>query len=227
MVFAARAFFLSCGLLAQVRRGPIAKSSSKEGKPARGVNAQVFKVLSHPLRGHIFLLLRESVAAPSELAKKLEEKSVENVSVENVSYHCREMAKADVIELVGTGRGRTGGLKHFYRATAKPVLDTEDWARIPKPVRELESSRSAELVVSDLSIAIKEATFDSHDARSLLRSPMVLDSQGIYESGEAMMEALDKHAEIQDRALARLVENGEEGINFHAILLGFPMPPKQ
>lgn len=182
-------------------------------------------MLSHPLRGHIFLLLRERIAAPSELVEKLKE-SHENASVENVSYHCREMAKVGVIELVATGRGRTGGLKHFYRATARPILDTEDWAKIPKPVRELETSRTAELVVNDLSIAIKEATFDSHDARSLLRSPMVLDSQGIYESGEAMMEALDKHAEIQERALARLIENKEEGTNFHVILLAFPMPPR-
>jgi hypothetical protein len=41
-----------------------------------------------------------------------------------------------------------------------------------------------------------------------------------------MMEALDKHAEIQARASQRLAEHGEEGRNFNVILLAFPMPPR-
>jgi DNA-binding transcriptional ArsR family regulator len=197
------------------------QESKKKQKFAPGVNEKVFKVLSHPLRGHIFILLRERVAAPSELAELLGEQ------VEKVAYHCRQMAKPDigVIELVATDN-RHGGTKHYYRATARPLLDTEEWAEIPKPVRELETTRSAQLVVSDLSAAIKEGTFDSHDARSLLRSPMVIDSQGIHESAEVMMEALDKHSDIQARASQRLAESGEEGTNFRAILLAFPMPSR-
>jgi DNA-binding transcriptional ArsR family regulator len=199
----------------------VAAQESKKRKFAPGVNEKVFKVLSHPLRGHIFILLRERVAAPSELAELLGER------VENVAYHCRQMAKPDigVIELVATDN-QHGGTKHYYRATARPLLDTEEWAEIPKPVRELETTRSAQLIVSDLSTAIKEGTFDSHDARSLLRSPMVLDSQGIHESAKVMMEALDKHSDIQARASQRLAESGKEGTNFRAILLAFPMPSR-
>lgn len=197
----------------------MAAQELKKRKLAPGVNEKVFKVLSHPLRGHIFLLLRERVASPSELAEMLGE------GVEKVAYHCRQMAKPGigVIELVATDN-RRGGTKHYYRATARPLLDTEEWAKIPKPVRELETARSAQLVIGDLSAAIKEGTFDSHDARSLLRSPMVIDSQGIYESAKVMMEALDKHADIQARANQRLADSGEEGENFRVILLAFPMP---
>lgn len=197
----------------------MAVQGSKKRKLAPGVNEKVFKVLSHPLRSHIFLLLRERVASPSELAELLGER------VEKVAYHCRQMAKPDigVIELVATDN-RRGGTKHYYRATARPLLDTEEWARIPKPVRELETARSAQLVISDLSAAIKEGTFDSHDARSLLRSPMVIDSQGVHESAQVMMDALDKHADIQASANQRLAESSEEGMNFRVILLAFPMP---
>jgi DNA-binding transcriptional ArsR family regulator len=199
----------------------VAVQGTKKRKPAPGVNEKVFKVLSHPLRGHIFLLLRERVASPSELAELLGER------VEKVAYHCRQMAKPDigVIELVATDN-RRGGTKHYYRATARPLLDTEEWAKIPKPVRELETARSAQLVISDLSAAIREGTFDSHDARSLLRSPMVIDSQGVHESAKVMMDALDKHADIQASANQRLAENSEEGMNFRVILLAFPMPSR-
>lgn len=200
----------------------MAKSKGKDRKHAPGINEQIFKALSHPVRGHIFLALREHVASPSELVPVVEELG-KPTNVEAVAYHCRLLARAGVIELVATDN-RSGGTKHYYRATARPLLDTEEWAKIPKPVREIETTRTAQLVVDDLRISVGEGTFDFHDARSLLRSTMVVDSKAIYESAEVMMDALDKHADIQARASQRLAENGEHGQNLHVILLAFPMP---
>jgi DNA-binding transcriptional ArsR family regulator len=200
----------------------MAKTKSKRTrKHAAGVNAEVFKALSHPLRCRILVLLTERVASPRELADLLEE------TLDNVSYHCRKMAEAEVglIELVATDQ-RHGGTQHYYKATARPILDTEEWEKVPRMVREVGTVSVAQLVVGDLSEAIRGGTFDTSPARSLLRMPMVVDEDGLKETGDAAMRLVDEFAEIQARSAARLAEEGEEGMNIATAILAFPVPSR-
>lgn len=163
-------------------------------------------------------MLSERVASPSEMAEMLED-----ASTENIAYHCRKMQKAGVVELVGTG---SGGKQHFYKAVARFALDTEEWEQIPKIIREASSVSVSQLVVGDLGAAIRAGTFDSHPARSLLRMPMVLDSQGIEESAAVTMAALDALADVQARSAHRLAESGEVGVNVSSAILVYPAPDK-
>jgi DNA-binding transcriptional ArsR family regulator len=192
--------------------------SRKRSFHAARANAAVFDALSHPLRSRIFVLLAERVASPSEIAEMLGD-----ASTENIAYHCRRMDKAGVVELVGIG---SGGKQHFYKATARPILDTEDWEQIPKVLREASTVSVSQLVVGDLGAAIRAGTFDSHPARSLLRMPMVLDLMGIEETAKVTMTALDELAEVQARSAERMTESGETGINVSSAILVYPAPDK-
>jgi len=195
---------------------PKAKTT-KSRKHAAGVNAEVFKALADPLRGRIFVILSEQVASPREISEMLEE------SLENVAYHCRVMAKKEVglIELIGTDK-KHGGTQHFYRATARPVLDTDQWERVPRPVREVGTVSVGQLMVGDLSQAIKMGTFDSRPARSMLRMNMVLDEEGFEDTASAAMAYLDALTEIQAQAAERLSEQGKEGFNVATATLVYP-----
>lgn len=190
---------------------------SKTAKHAAGVNAEIFAALSDPLRGRILVLLHERVASPREMAGMLEEK------LENVAYHVRVLLQKELIELVATD-GRKGGKEHFYRATARPVLNTEDWEKIPKVVRETGTVSVGQLIIGDLSEAVKAGTFDRDTARSMLRTPLVLDQQGIEETAPATMDLLDRLSDIQARAAARMSEEGTTGFNVASAILVFRMP---
>jgi DNA-binding transcriptional ArsR family regulator len=183
-------------------------------------NAAVFDALSHPLRGRIFVVLSERVASPSEIAEL-----VEGASTENIAYHCRKLVKAGVVELVATG---SGGKQHFYKAKAiaRPALDTREWEQVPRVVREASSVSVGQLVVGDLGAAIRAGTFDSHPARSLLRTPMVLDAKGMEETAVVAMVALGELDEVQARSAQRLAESGQAGINVSTAILVYPAPGK-
>jgi DNA-binding transcriptional ArsR family regulator len=183
-------------------------------------NAAIFDALSHPLRGRIFVVLSERVASPSEISEMLK-----GASTENIAYHCRKMVKAGVVELIATG---SGGKQHFYRAKAiaRPALNTEEWEQIPRVVREASSVSVGQLVVGDLGAAIRAGTFDSHPARSLLRTPMVLDAKGIEETAVVTMTALEALDEVQTRSAQRLAKSGQAGINVSTALLVYPAPDK-
>jgi len=68
------------------------------------------------------------VASPNQLAQALGE------ALGNVSYHVRILRELDCVELVSTVP-RRGALEHYYRATARPWRDDEEWARLPAGVR--------------------------------------------------------------------------------------------
>ena len=51
-----------------------------------------------------------------------------------VSYHVRMLRDYDCVELVRT-EPRRGALQHFYRATARPNLDDDQWRTLPSGLR--------------------------------------------------------------------------------------------
>ena len=78
------------------------------------------KAMSHPLRASILRILTERTASPAEMARDLDE------DLSNVSYHTKQLVGFECVELVST-RPVRGALEHFYRATERHLIDTEDW----------------------------------------------------------------------------------------------------
>src|ERR1700741_4151561 len=90
--------------------------------------ARIAKALAHPLRARILQRLGERVASPGDLAVELE------APLGVVSYHVRMLRDYDCVELVRT-EPRRGALQHFYRATARPVLEEDQFKTLPSSLR--------------------------------------------------------------------------------------------
>src|SRR3954463_8266907 len=99
-------------------------SGSRTRPPGETSEARIAKALAHPLRARILERLGEREASPGELADAL------GGPLGVVSYHVRMLREYPCVELVRTVP-RRGALQHFYRATARPRLDHEQWRNLP------------------------------------------------------------------------------------------------
>src|SRR4051795_5141955 len=115
----------------------VSSDRSGEGRtrPAgETAEARIAKALAHPLRARILQRLGERVASPNDLAAEL------GAPLGVVSYHVRMLRDYDCVELVRT-EPRRGALQHFYRATARPTLDAQQWRRLPAGLRKQRSGQ--------------------------------------------------------------------------------------
>ncbi len=192
----------------------------KDQKPAATTNAALFKALSHPLRYRIMMILVDREASPQELAELLDE------DFHRVYEQVRFLNKSNFIELVGTD-SRHGDTMRFYRATVRPVLDSEAWERFPRLAREIASVSIARRIVGDLIASVWAGIFDRRPHRALLRKPIVVDEQGFKEADESALRHLHELTEIEARSAARLIEQGEGGINVSTATLVFEASEKR
>jgi DNA-binding transcriptional ArsR family regulator len=89
---------------------------SEEKTATSASSGRLFKILSHPLRHRILVMLNEmEEGSPTQLAGRLGE------PVGNVSYHVKVLAEANAIELART-EPRRGALEHFYRPIDQPQI---------------------------------------------------------------------------------------------------------
>ena len=93
------------------------------------VDQQLVTALGHPLRQRLLILLhKRGEASPRQPAELSGERLL------NVSYHVRVLRDAGCAELVRT-EPRRGAVEHFYRPTARPMLDDRQWAQLPVSAR--------------------------------------------------------------------------------------------
>src|SRR5919197_5803741 len=121
--------------------------------PGETAEARIAKALAHPLRARILQRLGERVASPGDLALEL------GAPLGVVSYHVRMLRDYDCVELVRT-EPRRGALQHFYRATARPTLDEDQWRTLPSTLRRELSSETLAEVVEDVRAASEAGTLD-------------------------------------------------------------------
>jgi DNA-binding transcriptional ArsR family regulator len=161
----------------------------------RGREARLYKALSHPLRFRILTKLNERPASPSELAVELDEK------VGNVAYHVRTLLDLETVELVRTEQVR-GTLEHFYRATERPFVDDDHWARLPLSIRR----QFADSILQELWEHVVDATerdgFDGSDPH-VSWTVLDLDGEGHSEVtrilGQALEDVRAAHAASAER----------------------------
>lgn len=162
------------------------------------------KAMSHPLRASILRMLTERTASPAEMARELDEE------LSNVSYHTKQLVEFECAELVST-RPVRGALEHFYRATERHLIDTEEWEELDPIVAEDLVCEFMQKILDDF-VASRRAGIVGADRNfHLTRTLMVLDEQGMAEALEAHERARLEIAEIQARSAARLAESGEKG----------------
>lgn len=169
----------------------------------RSVDERLAKAFSHSLRVRILQRLNKSgEGSPNELAQALGE------PLGNVSYHVRILRELNCVKLIRT-EPRRGALEHFYRATARPWLDDEQWAGLPAGFRGKTLSRTLSEIIEQASTASREGGFDgpeTHVSRVLL----AVDAEGLTDITALLDETLEAVRRIAAESARRRAKGGHE-----------------
>src|SRR5215210_4577949 len=173
------------------------RSGGDRTRPAGQTSeARIAKALAHPLRARILQRLGERVASPGDLATEL------GAPLGVVSYHVRMLRDYDCVELVRT-EPRRGALQHFYKATARPNLDEDQWRTLPSGLRGELAGETIQDLVDDLARAADAGTLED-PAVVLTRTPLELDARGFKKLNKLL-------AKTHEQALAIAAESAERG----------------
>lgn len=179
------------------------------------------KAMSHPLRASILRLLADRTASPAEMARELDEE------LSNVSYHTKQLVEFECAELVST-RPVRGALEHFYRATERHLIDTEEWEELDPVIAEDLVCEFMQKILDDFVASARGKLIGSDKDFHLTRTPLVLDGEGLQEALEAHERLRLEILEIEARSASRMVDSGEGGANFSSSQGCFKVPdPKR
>jgi DNA-binding transcriptional ArsR family regulator len=148
------------------------------------------------LRARILQRLGERVASPGDLALEL------GAPLGVVSYHVRMLRDYDCVELVRT-EPRRGALQHFYRATARPALDEDQFKTLPASLRKELSGATLGDIVDDMRAASEAGMLDDPDV-VVQRTPLELDDRAFKKLNRLL-------ARTHEQALQIAAESAERG----------------
>src|SRR3954451_11142599 len=169
--------------------------SNGQRPPGETSEARIAKALAHPLRARILQRLGERVASPGDLAVELDG------PLGVVSYHVRMLRDYDCVELVRT-EPRRGALQHFYRATARPQLDEDQWRTLPSGLRRERAGETIQEVVDDLGQAADGGMLDDPEL-TVTRTPLELDERGWRKLNRLLSRTLEQALQIASESAAR------------------------
>jgi DNA-binding transcriptional ArsR family regulator len=190
-------------------------------KPPLGVDTDLAKALSHPVRVQALRILNDRDASPSDIARELE------LPIANVSYHVQALVKLGCIEMV-EARHVGGSVEHVYRGVRRPMLRLRDVEALPAVARDTWMAQVAQVAFDDLYEVLEEDLAgdraDIHTSWTRLR----LDERGWTEVYEVLLTALEAALRIQDEAVARLNAPGSPAREMRAMLSIFyyESPPR-
>ena len=178
------------------------------------------KAMSHPLRASILRMLTERTASPAEMARELDEE------LSNVSYHTKQLVEFECAELVST-RPVRGALEHFYRATERHLIDTDEWDDLDPVIAEDLVCEFMQKILDDFVSSRRAGIVGGDRNFHLTRTLMVLDEEGMQEALGVHERARLEIAEIQARSAARMVDSGDKGTNVSTSQGCFALPERQ
>lgn len=179
------------------------------------------KAMNHPLRAAVLRILTERTASPAEMARELDEE------LSNVSYHTKQLVGFECAELVST-RPVRGALEHFYRATERHLIDTEEWEELDPVIAEDLVCEFMQKILDDFVASARAKVIGSDENFHLTRTLHVLDEQGLQEALEAHERARLEILEIEARSAERMVNSGEQGTRVSSSQGCFKLPdPKR
>ena len=175
------------------------------------------KAMSHPVRAAVLRILAERTASPAEMARVLDEE------LSNVSYHTKQLVEFECAELVST-RPVRGALEHFYRATERHLIDTDDWESLDPIMAEDLVCEFMQKILDDFVASARAQLIGADKDFHLTRTPLVLDEDGLQEALEAHERARLEILEIEARSAQRIAESGRQGVNVSSSHGCFKMP---
>jgi DNA-binding transcriptional ArsR family regulator len=175
------------------------------------------KAMSHPLRAAVLRILVDRTASPAEMARELEEE------LSNVSYHTKQLVEFECAELVST-RPVRGALEHFYRATERHLVETDEWEELDPVMAEDIVCETQQKMLDDFVASVRAQMIGTDKDFHQTRTSLVLDAEGLQEALDAHERTRLELIEIAARAASRMVESGEEGVNVSSIQACFRVP---
>ncbi|MGN6587831.1 MAG: helix-turn-helix domain-containing protein, partial [Solirubrobacterales bacterium] len=136
------------------------------------------KAMSHPLRAEILNILGDRTASPAEMARELDEE------LSNVSYHVKQLVEFECAEMVRT-RPVRGALEHFYRATERHLIETDEWEDLDPVIAEDILCEVQQKMLDDFVASVRANVIGADKDFHLTRTPLVLDAEGLQEALEA------------------------------------------
>jgi Helix-turn-helix domain len=166
----------------------------------RGLDTELAKALSHPLRQRLLIAFAGRVASPSEIAAELDE------PLGDVAYHVKRMVELGCMELVRAVPGR-GGVKHFYTATVRYEVDDVNWDRLAPSSRHSVAEPVASQIVSQIQGAAADGTLGAdHVYLSFVR--LRLDDRAFQELSGLLRQLVDEAERLERESEDR---NGPSG----------------
>lgn len=184
------------------------------------------KAMSHPLRAEVFRLIRDrGPLSPAEAARILE------ADLKDVSYHVRKLREFDCVEEV-LNRHVRGAVEHFYRATEQHMIDTEEWGELADLEPQMAESLTDEFmqgIVDDYTASRRASIVALDEEFWIVRTPLILDPEGVREALEASAEYEDRMTEIATRSAERRLGEGTEEVpvSSSAVLFKMPKSPRR
>lgn len=179
------------------------------------------KAMSHPLRAEAFRLIRDrGPLSPAEVARVLE------ADLKDVSYHVRKLSEFDCVEEVGNRQVR-GAVEHFYRATEQHMVDTEEWGELAAAEPQMAEALTDEFmqgIVDDYTASRRAAVVALDEEFWIVRTPLVLDPEGVREALEASESYQDEMTEIAARSAERRGREGTEEVPASSSIVFIKMP---
>ena len=197
--------------IAAASSSPLVDGSSH--RVSSTAESRIAKALAHPLRARILQRLGERVASPGDLAVEL------GAPLGVVSYHVRMLRDYDCVELVRT-EPRRGAVQHFYRATARPNLDKEQWRTLPSGLRRELSGEAIQELVGDLAQAGEAGTLEDPEV-VVTRTPLELDERGWRKVNRLLSRTHEQVLAIASESSARAAEGNANGFPTELAILHF------
>ena len=174
-------------------------------------------VISNELTVKVLVYLVERAGGPAEIGKALGE------STPKVSHHVKKLERLNMVELIEE-KDVGGTIQHIYRAVVRPIVSTEDWAKLRVAERQRYSIWIVRMILADAAKAFNASVFDARANRHLSRAPMVVDVEGLGEVAEIQNRALNEMIQAEAISAKRRVRTGDPGINIIAAMMCFELP---
>lgn len=190
-----------------------------DGKRSKHAQNRV-KAMSHPIRIQALRMLSDrGELRPADIAKEIGEPTP------TVSHHLKRLVELDCAELTRERQVKgKGAVEHFYVATERAFLDTDDWDQFDPLMGEGLIDEAMQKLADDYAASRRAGIVGSDAEFHITRTPLLLDEQGVQESMENCEEWRLRQSEIEAKSAARRAESGEPATPVSSSLAFFKMP---
>lgn len=198
-------------------KAALPKSTKK--KKRKSIHENRLKAVSHPLRANCLRLLDErGELSPIQVTRELGEDNLTDVS-----YHMKRLVELGCAEVVRT-RPVRGAVEHFYVATDRSSVDTDEWDQLDPLEADYFVGQIMQSILDDFVESRRKRIVGQDNEFHMTHTSMLLDDAGLQEGMEAYERLRLEMAEIEERAVKRRKESGAKGIRVSSSLLFFKVP---